>query len=668
MEEAQDVLPRPDQKTLADPAQHANPLTRKLHKILSGHDQRGGLGLNEDVLEGLRGLSDFFTDNSLRARRNLRSDLERRTVVVNEGFIEAFAAVKKQLDSVQRDIHSMASSCHEMTLRLASARTETSALITQTTKLRDKGAAINLQAIILNKFLIRYQLTPGQYNAITSKVISDDFFVALKRAKFIHDDCKRLLRTNQSAGLAIMEAMATLQESAYERLYRWTQATCRSLSNEASEPSHLLAKAMAALSDRPVLFQYSLNEISYARHTAVVRAFIDALTRGAVGGTPRPIEMHSHDPIRYTSDMLAWIHQCVASEREQLMLLLTPESGIPEYTHRRGMAMTDLPPETTAQLQTALDHIMEGTCRPLRVRIEQVLLSDSGLVMCYKIANILQFYGHTVVSLVHETAALSALLEDLRTFAMKVFLDRVNVHSANLLSNIELPSVDLSPISSLESTLGILRDILASHESSLERSETRQAELSKVLVCVLDPLLQMCILSASHLAACEMAVYMMNCVHRIQSVLTLYEFTDERVEMLEGQMAAYLDTLVHEQARTVLVKSGLGPLVTAMQEWETEVNQETRPPLSTVKDMDSQTVFLAMIKFDEFLSNADFNLFPQSDLLSSTRARLTIKDRGSSRFLRAYQRLYDHLHNPSNLYENPSRMVKRTPAQLESLL
>lgn len=33
----------------------------------------------------------------------------------------------------------------------------------------------------------------------------------------------------------------------------------------------------------------------------MVRGFIDALTRGGLGGTPRPIEMHSHDPLRYST-------------------------------------------------------------------------------------------------------------------------------------------------------------------------------------------------------------------------------------------------------------------------------------------------------------------------------------------------------------------------------
>lgn len=45
---------------------------------------------------------------------------------------------------------------------------------------------------------------------------------------------------------------------------------------------------------------------------------MDALTRGGPGGLPRPIEIHAHDPLRYVGDMLAWVHQSIAGEREFL--------------------------------------------------------------------------------------------------------------------------------------------------------------------------------------------------------------------------------------------------------------------------------------------------------------------------------------------------------------
>ena len=43
-----------------------------------------------------------------------------------------------------------------------------------------------------------------------------------------------------------------------------------------------------------------------------------------MGGTKnsRPIELHSHDPLRYLGDMLAWVHQACASEREHVTCLL----------------------------------------------------------------------------------------------------------------------------------------------------------------------------------------------------------------------------------------------------------------------------------------------------------------------------------------------------------
>jgi len=78
------------------------------------------------------------------------------------------------------------------------------------------------------------------------------------------------------------------------------------------------------------LYRYALDEFATARRAAVVRCFIDALTRGGPAGTPRPIELHSHDPLRYLGDMLAWLHQAAASEHEHILALLKCCSKISE--------------------------------------------------------------------------------------------------------------------------------------------------------------------------------------------------------------------------------------------------------------------------------------------------------------------------------------------------
>jgi len=54
----------------------------------------------KDVLEALKSLSSFFEENNIRSRRNLRSDIERRSLVINEEFVECFRQVKEVIMTI----------------------------------------------------------------------------------------------------------------------------------------------------------------------------------------------------------------------------------------------------------------------------------------------------------------------------------------------------------------------------------------------------------------------------------------------------------------------------------------------------------------------------------------------------------------------------------------
>jgi len=134
--------------------------------------------------------------------------------------------------------------------------------------------------------------------------------------------------------------------------------------------------------DKSSLFLYLeliraiLEELVHVRRNAIFRAFNEALTQGGPGGTPRPIEIHAHDPMRYIGDMLAWLHQTVASEREFLESLLNSSE---RRSRDRGQAEIKLPKASPLRLveseqsdadivNALLDKNLEGTSRPLRVR------------------------------------------------------------------------------------------------------------------------------------------------------------------------------------------------------------------------------------------------------------------------------------------------------------
>lgn len=108
-------------------SQPNNPLSRKLNKILETRldndkvkvflypyvfswqekkvNRAKFVVILQEMVEALKALSTFFADNSLRSRRNLRGNIEKRSLAINESFEIAFREVKQVRDK------KIASSC-----------------------------------------------------------------------------------------------------------------------------------------------------------------------------------------------------------------------------------------------------------------------------------------------------------------------------------------------------------------------------------------------------------------------------------------------------------------------------------------------------------------------------------------------------------------------------
>uniref|UniRef100_A0A8C9FJV4 Conserved oligomeric Golgi complex subunit 6 n=1 Tax=Pavo cristatus TaxID=9049 RepID=A0A8C9FJV4_PAVCR len=424
-----------------------------------------------EMLEALKALSTFFVENSLRTRRNLRGDIERRSLAINEEFVHIFKQVKEELESINEDVQAMSSCCEDMSSRL--------------------------------------------------KVIYEEMcFVS----------------------------------------FYFLVCSC-------------------------FLLKYTLDEFGTARRSAVVRGFIDALTRGGLGGTPRPIEMHSHDPLRYRT--------------ENHVLAFTV--GVEE------------------NIQEVVGHITEGVCRPLKVRIEQVIVAEPGAVLLYKISNLLKFYHHTIrYAKLRNMLRMSFYSKYNDENSRKGFLG-LSLCCSFLCFLVELPPPDLGPSSALNQTLNLLREVLASHDSSVVPLDARQADFVQVLSCVLDPLLQMCTMSASNLGTADMATFMVNSLYMMKTTLALFEFTDKRLEMLQFQIEAHLDTLINEQASYVLTRAGLSYIYNSVQQHKPE-----QGPLSNLPSLDSMSLKVAMAQFDRYLSAPDSLLMSQLNFLLSA----TVKELG----------------------------------------
>lgn len=148
--------------------------------------------------------------------------------------------------------------------------------------------------------------------------------------------------------------MGNIQENAFRRLYKWLKDECNRFENPAPTFTPLMKDALETLKDRPILITYCLEEIARVRLKFVTQSFLISLTQGGPSGTPRPIEIHAHDPIRYCGDMLAWVHQTVASESEIISSFISKEAD-------------------QAQIQKALDSIFDGISNHFSVKKKLIL-------------------------------------------------------------------------------------------------------------------------------------------------------------------------------------------------------------------------------------------------------------------------------------------------------
>lgn len=215
--------------------------------------------------------------------------------------------------------------------------------------------------------------------------------------------------------------------------------------------------------------------------------------------------MQAHDPLRYVGDMLAWIHQAVASEREYLGQLLSEregEGGRRMGERRRGIgesgdwcslkqngstdghdeescAMTNgsttLQAKRARYLQELLDRILSSLTRPLSIRVLQTVSQrqareGSSCLLSFRLANLVQFYAITLKRTLGANVSLSKGLKELSGESYHRFFEAMERHGQDLLvdmSHADQAGGSLSPPTRLQETIATLREILATHSQSL---------------------------------------------------------------------------------------------------------------------------------------------------------------------------------------------------------
>ncbi|KAK6099385.1 Golgi transport complex subunit 6 [Batrachochytrium dendrobatidis] len=641
------------------------PLYRKLTKVLH-------LSLDEpETQEALSALSDIYPQNTPSARRNLKSHVEKQVSGVSKEFLAAFDALHSQLIGIESHIDSIGNRCEQMDIQLKAAYKNAASVLKHTQDMKTKSEQASYRKVVVDALLERFTLSDTEIRllATSSETVNTAFFAALSRVQNIQTDCQTLLiGENQRLGLEIMETTNMYQESAFEKLFRWALAECRLLKSESPEITVELKKGIQTLKQRPILFESCMEEVSNIRRATNIRSFQNALSVGGPGGFPRPIEVHAHDVLRYTGDILAWVHQAAVSEREMLEGLFDLASIA---SRERQMPTTNASDQSALReikgyqaddelLLRVLEKNLEGVCRPLKSRIVSVLQSGLGPITSYRIANLVQFYSHTIIKVIGSSSEISALFDELIQDAFKIFFSALMAQAADMLRFVDAPSFDLQPPQIVKDTISQLREIMLSHDESLLSSSGQEGDFRQIVNTLLEPVLKLCEIGSASLKPLESAMYMVNCLCYIQMALSSFSFAATQIKEIQDQIDSQIHVLVQEQYSVILSQSGLENLVMHME--------TLQPPLAHTRTVDAKAVAEAIAKLDLFLVTVTVDVAETLSRISSVQIARRVSQRGFRKFVDTYRNIVAKIMDPINKYEFPSSLIVRSVEEVETLL
>ncbi|KAK0937803.1 Golgi transport complex subunit 6 [Friedmanniomyces endolithicus] len=563
----------PSTTTTSNAAPRSNALQNRITAVLSASYA------DLEIRDALNVLDQRGLQNTADARRNLRLDVRQELIECNGEVVQDFGKVADQLKRIGTAIANLNDSCAEIRKHIGAASRETGPMLDEARTILAERRQVEKKQQVLNAFKAHFVVSDADIASLTSTAepVNDDFFRVMTRVKQIHEDCQILLGSeNQRLGLEILDQSSWQLNAAFQKLYRWVQREFKTLDLENPQISASIRRALRVLAERPTLFQNCLDFFAEARELVTSNNFYAALTGAPVDADHpvlgKAIELSAHDPLRYVSDMLAWVHSATVSEREALEVLFISEGDEIAKNIRAGIESEPWSRADQAEavqafderraLNELVDRDLAGVFRQLKQRIEQVIQSHEDATLAYKIANLVTFYSTIFANLVGEQSALLDDLKPLSDTAFRSFRAIMRDQVVTLHSDFALSSDDLSPPDFLVEALGTLTVLMKSYDTSVMVADKgqRMEGFQPILQEALDPFLAGCENITKRLRAPDNHIFALNCLLATRDTLRQYPFANRDTE-LQPRIEEHERELAEAVHTWFLHQSGLDTLV-----------------------------------------------------------------------------------------------------------
>lgn len=668
-------------------------LSRKIQKVLAIRSD------SANCKEAMIKVSHFFEENSVHARRHLRSSVEHESYKLHEKFVADFNSVEETVSQLDTLVADLENALTVATKHLEESKTKTQSVLEKAAELRAQRSLACEKQKILKCFLAKFQIPEEHLQIVKSSdyPINDEFFTAVAKVEEIRQNARSMLNLMAhqgapTAGLDILRETSNTLETAFERLFLWVQKQCRpprqsgriSSTWMREEEMGIFFRAMRLLQQRPVYFNHCVANVARLRRQMLVQQFLSICSQGNPSQGVRPIEAHAYDPLRYCGDMLAWIHEHVARERDQL----APCLGSVTKSTSLDLNVTSVQSEEVKleSCDSVVDSILDGLVQPFKSRVEAVLRSagpalGSSSVSFYRLSQLFHHFAQSLTQFVeardvprssfsrstlntapygpHEDESKSIFvntLQDLSRRAFQAFLDMCDTQAQKFREKdtaqlqFTLGPLDLSTPSFVMETVKMLEEVLEIYQNSLtiESPEEREAHIHPILGATFDPLLNHCRQHAASLPdPLDRGVFAINCVSAMREPLTKYSFTADRLTMYVSLLDDEVTALITSQSQLALSQLGLKDLIE-----EIKAQQIDRDRLTHV-----------LKSFYTSLFTLKTLALPQMDRIAAQVIRAEVRRGVSTVISNAYTELYELL-DANNLHG----VATHTPEQVKVLL
>ncbi|GMF20319.1 unnamed protein product [Phytophthora lilii] len=383
--------------------------------------------------------------------------------------------------------------------------------------------------------------------------------------------------------------------------------------------------------------------------------------------------MHAHDPVRYCGDMLAWVHQAIATESEFFRVLFDGDIEFSPSPVSETSPMSDTPdgiadapvPEQSALSAEKLDgsevgsteevctsmvgRAFDGVSRPLQVRVEQTLSSPHGIVIAYKLVHLLAFYHHKLDQLVAH-ADVARALHHCREAANEAFrrqfqqlVDAVAASAQDYAASLAATHVTLDVSHRLVALLEVF-------QTSLLPEQEKEADLAPLFNGVLPAVELMCQRSVTGLDPVDALVFRINNFSCLQAPLMRFPEVTKWYTEMGRDLDRWLRDLSELQATRIVDRCRVSALLQHIQEFQQSHAVVAMEPGTSPADtpgLDGETITRVM---DDFCAALMTLMFPQLDSLAQPALADKARALTSATLAGTYAFIYEFVYDAKNGY------------------